>query len=107
MSLDRVWGKVVIDYLKNGFNNTKDLFNKSFSEGGVYFLSSTDAAPVDVYYGFLVISETVIASISPIDASKLGGTPLTPIYPAGIFISIPGKFSTITLTSGDIMLVKY
>ena len=107
MELDRVWGKVIIDYLKNSLTNTKNLFNKSFSEGGVHFLSGTNAAPTSIYYGFLVITETVIASITPIDSVKLSGTPTTPTYPAGLFISIPGKFSTITLTSGNIMLVKY
>lgn len=81
---------------------------KAHAEDGIHFLTDTNAAPSGYYYGFLVLAEAVVASITYVDPNKQTGdiTSVT-AFPTGSYISIPGGFSTITLTSGELMLVKY
>lgn len=81
---------------------------KSFAEDGVHFLTDTNAAPTGAYYGFLVLTDAVISSITYIDPNKQSGD-ITDVssFATGMFISIPGGFSTITLTSGELQLLKY
>lgn len=81
---------------------------KDHAEDGVHFLSGTGAAPTDKYYGFIVTGDTtVISSISYIDSSKQSGDITLITLVQGIYYPIPGLFSTITLTSGDLILLKY
>ena len=84
-----------------------DLNYKGFAEDGVHFLVDTNPAPSGFYYGFLVLADAVVASITSIDSVKNGDVTSVTSIPAGTFISQPGGFTTITLTSGEIMLVKY
>ena len=85
-----------------------ELFYKAHAEDGVHFLTDTNAAPTADYYGFLVLADAVVASITYIDSTKQTGdiTSVT-TFSTGSYISIPGGFSTITLTSGELMLLKY
>lgn len=106
-SLDRGTIRIILDYFKSIVFNIQQFFKKSFSEEGVYFLTDTSAADTGDYYGFLVLTDTVVASISPIDSAKLEGDITAITLSTGTFISIPGRFSTITLTSGNIMLLRY
>lgn len=82
--------------------------HKDHAEDGVHFLSDTNPAPTGSYYGFIVTGDTtVIASITYIDSSKQTGTLTNITLSQGLYIPIPGLFSTITLTSGDMILLKY
>lgn len=80
---------------------------KGFAEDGVYFLTGTSAAPTGNYYGFLVLANAVVASVTHTDSTKNGDVTAVTSIPAGVFISQPGGFTTMTLTSGEVMLVKY
>ena len=80
---------------------------KSHSEDGVYFLVDTNAAPAGFYYGFIVLADAVVAAITHIDATGNGNVTTVTSFPAGMYISQPGGFSTMTLTSGEVMLLKY
>ena len=87
--------------------SSDELNYKSHSEDGVHFLTDANPAPTGNYYGFYVIADTVVASITYIDSSKQTGD-LTAVtsFLAGAYITLPGLFSTITLTSGEIQLFK-
>ena len=107
MSLDRVWGKIVVQYLKDSFDSIKGLFNKSHAVNGVYFLSGTSISTEGNYYGFVVTGEsTVIDSINYINPTKQRGDITTITLPQGLYVSIPGNFRTITLTSGNMILLS-
>lgn len=80
---------------------------KSFAEDGVHFLTDTNAAPSGYYYGFLVLADAVVASITHVDSSKNSDVTSVTSFLAGTFISQPGGFTTMTLTSGEVMLVRY
>jgi len=80
---------------------------KSFAEDGVLFVTDTNPATSGYYYGFLVLADAVVASITHVDSTKNGDVTSVTSIPAGSFISQPGGFTTLTLTSGEIMLVKY
>jgi hypothetical protein len=80
---------------------------KSFSEDGVLFVVDTNAVTSGYYYGFLVLADAVVASITHVDSTKNGDVTSVTSIPAGVFISQPGGFTTLTLTSGEVMLVKY
>lgn len=81
--------------------------SKDHGGNGVYFLSGTDAAPEDRYYGFIVTGEnTVISTINYIDESKQSGDITQIGMNIGMYYPIPGLFSTITLTSGNVILLK-
>lgn len=84
-----------------------ELQYKGFAEDGVHFLVDTNAAPSGNYYGFLVLADAVVASITHTDSTKNGDVTTVTSIPAGVFISQPGGFTTMTLTSGEVMLVKY
>lgn len=84
-----------------------DLQYKQHAQDGVHFLVSTNAAPTGYYYGFVVIADAVVASITHINSAKNGDVTTVTSFPAGMYVSQPGGFSTITLTSGEIMLLKY
>jgi len=81
---------------------------KSFAEDGVHFLTGTSAAPSGHYYGFYVLADAVVSGITYLDESK-NSSDITGVtsFPAGVFIPIGGGFSTITLTSGEVMLLKF
>lgn len=84
-----------------------ELNYKSHSEDGVHFLTGTDAAPTAMYYGFIVTGEsTVISSITYVNAAKQTGDITLVTMVQGMYYTIPGGFSTITLTSGDMILLK-
>jgi len=80
---------------------------KAHAEDGIHFLSGTVAAPDNVYYGFVVTGEgTVIDSITYINTSLITGDIADITMVQGLYYTIPGNFSSITLTSGDMMLLK-
>lgn len=105
MSWDRNQIKVVTQYLKDIFENIKNLFNRSHSTNGVYFLTGTSASNTGSYYAFVAVTDTVVNKISYIDVTKQKGDISTMTFPAGMYVSIPGYFSTITLTSGSVILL--
>lgn len=82
---------------------------KAHAEDGICFVTGTSAAPTSLYYGFIVIADAVIASITYVDSSKQTGDAITAVtsFPAGWYQSIPGLFTTLTLTSGQVELLKY
>lgn len=80
---------------------------KAHSEDGVVFVVNTNAAPTSYYYGFLVLADAVIDSITHVDSSKNGDVTTVTSFSAGLYISQPGGFTTLTLTSGEVMLLKY
>lgn len=80
---------------------------KAHSEDGVIFVVDTNPAPTGYYYGFVVLADAVIDSITPIDSSKNGDVTTVTAFPAGLYISQPGGFTTLTLLSGQVMLLKY
>ena len=80
---------------------------KNHSEDGVVFVTDTSAAASSYYYGFVVLADAVVASITHVDSSKNGDVTTVTSIPAGVYISQPGGFTTLTLTSGEVMLVKY
>lgn len=84
------------------------LRSKMFPEG-VHFLVGTDPAPAGVYSGFTPLADdTAISSISILDGTKTTG----PANLAGVtlvvgrYYEIPGGFSTLTLSAGDMELTK-
>jgi len=80
---------------------------KDHSEDGVVFVTDTNAAASSYYYGFVVLADAVVASITHIDSSKNGDVTTVTSFPKGMYITQPGGFTTLTLTSGEIMLLKY
>ena len=83
------------------------LFYKDHAENGVHFLSDTNPAPANKYYGFIVTgASTVISSITYIDSTKQSGDITQLDMNVGMYYPIPGLFSTITLTSGNVILLK-
>jgi hypothetical protein len=74
----------------------------------IHVLTGTSAATAGSYTGFFVLEDAVISDITLTDDTKITGTNdfsgITLI--AGLFIEIPGGFSTITLTSGSMILAK-
>lgn len=87
---------------------SKEFNAKMHSEDGIHFLAGTDPAPNEVYYGFINTgSDTAIANITYINSSKQTGLITDISLPQGIYVSIPGLFSTITLLSGNMILLKY
>ena len=80
---------------------------KAHSEDGVHFLSGTSAAPDGKYYGFLNTGDsTVIDSITYIDSTKQSGDITAITMVQGGYYPVPGGFSTITLSGGDMILLK-
>jgi hypothetical protein len=89
--------------------NAADEFNyKAHAQDGVCIVTNTSAAPAAQYYAFVVIADAVVSSISYIDSSKQTGNAITTVttFPAGFYMSIPGLFTTLTLTSGQVLLLK-
>ena len=83
------------------------LFYKDHAVEGVYYLTGTNPAPTGKYYGFIVTGDnTVISSITYIDPSKQGGDITQIGMNVGMYYAVPGLFSTITLTSGNIILLR-
>jgi len=88
-------------------NSIDTLRSKQFAENGIHFLSGTDPAPDGIYSGFIVTgSSTVINSIDYIDDTKIGGNITDITLVQGMYYPIPGGFSTLTLSSGDMILVR-
>lgn len=85
-----------------------ELLYKAHSEDGVHFLTGTSAAPSNDYYGFIVLADAAVSAITYIDSTKQTGdiTSVTS-FPTGMYISIPGGFSTLTLAYGQLILLKY
>ena len=81
---------------------------KAHAQDGICFVTNTSAAPTAQYYAFVVLADAVVASITYVDSSKQTGNAITTVtaFPAGMYISIPGLFTTLTLTSGQVMLLK-
>ena len=88
---------------------------KTFGENGSVFLESTAGfegvngkAPTGKYYGFTALSETVVASFTPMEANlynfAVGKSIADFTIPAGVFV--PLRCTTLTLTSGTIQLYK-
>jgi hypothetical protein len=89
--------------------NAADEFNyKAHAQDGICILTDTDPAPVAQYYGIKVLAEAVVASITYVDSSKQTGDAITTVtaLPVGMYIPIPGLFTTLTLTSGEVLLLK-
>ena len=80
---------------------------KTHANDGVIFLTDTSAAPTGNYYGFVVLADAVVSSITHTDSSKNGDATTVTTFPAGVYVSQPGGFTTLTLSSGEIMLLKY
>lgn len=80
---------------------------KAHSEDGVVFVVDTNAAPAGQYYGFVVIADAVIAAITHMDATKNGDVTTVTTFPSGYYCSQPGGFTTLTLSSGQVQLLKY
>ncbi len=91
-----------------GRGASKELNSKMHSEDGIHFHSGVQAAPTDVYYGFINTgADTVITTITYIDGTKQSGTITGMTLFQGLYVSIPGLFSTITIASGNMILLKY
>jgi len=81
-----------------------DEFNhKSHAQDGVHFLLDTNPAPTAKYSGFVVLTDTVITSITEQTLGSITGDITAVTFTAGYY---PLSFSTITLTSGSLMLIK-
>ncbi len=98
----------IISELQDIEANTESLKNKQFPNVGIHVLTGTDAAPAGTYTGFLVLEEATISAITLTDSDKVTGdndfSEVT--FPAGVFIEIPGGFSTVTLSAGSMILIK-
>jgi hypothetical protein len=81
--------------------------HKAHAEDGVYFVVDTTAAPIGRYYGFVVIDDAVVSSITHIDATKNGDVTTVTLFPTGFYCTQPGGFTTLTLSSGAVQLVKF
>jgi len=80
-----------------------------FYEKGYHVLSGTAAATVGTYSGFYVVgANTVITSITGVDTDLIKGdndfSALT--LQDGIFIPVPGGFTTMTLSAGATLLIN-
>jgi len=81
-------------------------FHKAHSEDGITFLSSTSPATTAEYYGFVVTTaEATVSSITLLDPSKVSGDITVMSFGQGYY-SIPGGFSTITLATGNVILLR-
>lgn len=82
---------------------------KAHAEDGICIVTNTDPAPEGYYYGFIVVSDAVLSSITLIDSSKVTGGALTDVttFYTGFYQVVPGGFTTLTLTSGEVELLKY
>ena len=84
------------------------LLGKQFPNIGIHILTGTSEATAGTYTGFLVLEDAVISAITLTDSAKVTGTNnfagIT--LSVGTFSEIPGGFSTLTLTSGSMVLVK-
>ena len=82
---------------------------KAHAEDGICIVTDTNPAPEGYYYGFIVMSDAVLSSITLIDSSKITGGDLTDIttFYTGFYQSVPGGFTTLTLTSGEVELLIY
>ena len=78
-------------------------FHKAHAEDGVHFLTDTNAAPTGKYKGFVVIADATIASITYDPTFNATGDITAINFYSGYY---PIRFSTITLTSGSLMLIK-
>lgn len=95
------------DKISRGLKRVSDSVNQAYAIDGVHYLVDNNASPVSKYDGFIVTGETtVIASITYIDSTKQGGNLLLLTLPQGMYIPVPGLFSTMTLTSGNVILLK-
>ena len=84
-----------------------DEFNyKGHASDGVYFVTDTSAAPTAKYYGFVVIEDAVVNTITHVNVNKQKGTITGITFPAGMYVPLPGLITTLTLTSGKVMLLK-
>ena len=80
---------------------------KAHAENGVHYLTDFNPAPIGVYYGFIVTGEsTVISFIAYLDAARQSGDITAITLVQGMYFPIGGNFSTITITAGDLMLLK-
>ena len=79
--------------------NTKD-------HGGNSMTIVADTNPVSAgnYYGILVLSDAVIASITYKTPSMISGTLTGITLFSGLYIPITAGLSTLTLTSGKVIL---
>jgi hypothetical protein len=84
------------------------IIEKQFPNVGIHVLTGTSGAPAGTYTGFLILEEATISAITLTDSGKVTGTNdfagIT--LSVGTFIEIPGGFSTLTLGSGSMILVK-
>ena len=89
-------------------NDIGTLKNKQFPNVGIHVLTGTSAAPTGTYTGFLVLEDVTISTITLIDSDKVtGDNDFSEVsIPSGMFIEIPGGFSTITLSAGSMILIK-
>lgn len=87
--------------------------HKAHAEDGIHLLSDTAAAPSANYYGFIVTSsDVVISSITYNPGVEglyvTGDTDFSAmILPQGLYVPIKGGFSTLTLGSGSVILLKH
>ena len=81
------------------------LKRRSFAEGGCEFLSSADGELSGKnYYGFVVITDTVLSAIT-LGAGATGGARLVgPTLPAGLLLMVP--ITGITIASGIVQALK-
>ena len=78
---------------------------KAHAEDGIHFLTDTNPAPEDNYYGFLVTgANTVITDITYRFPDLISGDITAITLLQGGYYPIP--FKTITLSSGNMMLLK-
>lgn len=90
----------------------REWLQKEHSFDGVHFLSGTSAAPSGKYYGFIVTGDpTEISSItyyknSTNNDGKVSGDITSITLVQGGYYPIPGGFTTITLSTGDMILLK-
>lgn len=80
---------------------------KAHAESGVHYLTDTNPAPEGIYYGFIVHDEaTIISSITYINGDKQTGDITGLVLIPGMYMSIPGLFSTMTISAGSVQLLK-
>jgi len=90
-------------------NAVDDLKAKQFAENGIHLLTGTAAAPAGTYAAFIPLADncaisaiTLINSALVTGANNFAGVTLV----QGMYYEIPGGFSTITLSAGNMMLIK-
>lgn len=80
---------------------------KEHGQDGIHFLTDTSAAPTNTYFAFIAGASTTISSITYLDSSKISGDITGITLVSGVKYYIPGGFSSITLSAGDMILFKY